>query len=410
MFAETFLRDKNQDCLEQVLSFLTCNELANVGTASKTLHQIIFQANEEEGDISMIWQGAEHALTNSWDERQFIRDESGRIGSNGREHCRLFATASKAAKAFEMSDEIRDDRVMVDGILSNLVNVREYDAASVAEQKAIGDKETRTIEEEVSDPTRKRKFTDVKLDDDFKKACRERKLRRDEEIERLKKLTPPDEPNNHGVFVRVARVASGEVISQGFCFTGQKYPWFFGLDLAREVMPYGTRQGLQISLDFDSLKRSEEMQSFQEFYFSAGQAGAQGIRDMTIGFNITAVMIDKRNRSVQCLFQQDQTKEIRYSGLHHGLGLVHGLKNYQFPLESKWGRDSIQLGSSMEYDRYYLSYTFSLNVAPSETGGCLMVPSLDVDIQHDTTVSDQAMMGAMNRFVASRYNIDTGAE
>mmetsp|Transcript_46430 Transcript_46430/g.112549 ORF Transcript_46430/g.112549 Transcript_46430/m.112549 type:complete len:407 (-) Transcript_46430:31-1251(-) len=406
MLVETFLQGKNQDCLEQVLSFLTCNELANAGKTSKSLHQCIFEANEEEGNINLIWQGAEHALTNHWHERQFSRHEPGRTGSNAREHCRLFATASKAAKAFEMSDEIAEDRVMVDGVFSNLVNVREYDAASVAEQKAIGAKETRTIEEVVSESIRQKELTEVKIDEEYKKARREEELRRKEEIEKLRKLTPPDEPNNHGVFVRITRVASGELILQGFCVTGQKYPWWLGLgNMARELVPFGPRQGLQIFLDHKLLKQSEEMQYFQEYY-SSGQQG----HPEAIGLNVTAVAIDKRNYSVQCLFQQDQTKEIRYSGLHHGLGLVHGLKNYQFPLESKWGRDSIQLGSSMEYDRYYLSYTFSLNVAPSETGGCLMVPSLDVDIQHDTTVSDQAMMGAMNRFVASRYNIDTGAE
>mmetsp|Transcript_46421 Transcript_46421/g.112529 ORF Transcript_46421/g.112529 Transcript_46421/m.112529 type:complete len:391 (-) Transcript_46421:31-1203(-) len=390
MLVETFLQGKNQDCLEQVLSFLTCNDLANVGSTSDTLHQSIFKANEEEGNINVIWQGAEYAVTNRWDKRVFFDEENWRIGSNAREHCRLFATASKAAEAYEMSDEIEENRVMVDGVLANLVNVREYDAESVVEKKAIGAKEGHS--ERLADGV-------------FLKAYHEQKLRHDL-IEKLPKLTPPDKPNNHEVFVRITRVASGELILQGFCVTGQKYPWWLGLgNMARELVPFGPRQGLQIFLDHKLLKQSEEMQYFQEYY-SSGQQG----HPEAIGLNVTAVAIDKRNYSVQCLFQQDQTKEIRYSGLHHGLGLVHGLKNYQFPLESKWGRDSIQLGSSMEYDRYYLSYTFSLNVAPSETGGCLMVPSLDVDIQHDTTVSDQAMMGAMNRFVASRYNIDTGAE
>jgi len=402
MFVETFLQDKNQDCLEQVLSFLTCNELANVGRTSNTLHQSIFEANGDESNIKMIWQGAEHALTNPWDKREFFCEENRRIGSNAREYCRLFATASKAAKAFEMSDEIAEDRVMVDGVFSNLVNVREYDAASVAEQKAIGAKETRTIEEGIS----AFKFTRVEADEDFMKAGREQKLRREERIEKLSQLKPADKPGHHEVFVRIARVASGEVISQGFCVTDQKYPWWVGLDnMTRELMPRGPRQGLQIYLDHKLLKESEEMKYLQEYYSSEQQGNPEAI-----GLNVTAVAIDKRNHSVQCLFQQDQTKEIKFGRLQHGLGLVYGLNNYQFPLKPKWGRDLIQLGPSMEYDRYYLSYTFSLNVAPSETGGCLMVPSLDVDIQHDTTVSDQAMMGAMNRFVASRYNIDTGAE
>mmetsp|Transcript_46424 Transcript_46424/g.112536 ORF Transcript_46424/g.112536 Transcript_46424/m.112536 type:complete len:398 (-) Transcript_46424:31-1224(-) len=397
MLVETFLQGKNQDCLEQVLSFLTCNELANAGKTSKSLHQCIFEANEEEGNINLIWQGAEHALTNHWHERQFSRHEPGRTGSNAREHCRLFATASKAAKAFEMSDEIAEDRVMVDGVFSNLVNVREYDAASVAEQKAIGAKETRTIEEGIS----AFKFTRVEADEDFMKAGREQKLRREERIEKLSQLKPADKPGHHEVFVRIARVASGEVISQGFCGTGQKFPWYMGLDMARDFMSYGPWQGLQILLDFQSLVQSEEIKSWAESECTA---------DMTTGFNMTAVVIDKRDHSVQCLFQHDQTEGIRCVGEDQGLGIFEGVSSFQFPLDSKWDDDLIQLGPSMEYDRYYLSYTFSLNVAPSETGGCLMVPSLDVDIQHDTTVSDQAMMGAMNRFVASRYNIDTGAE
>jgi len=388
MFVETFLQDKNQDCLEQVLSFLTCNELANVGRTSNTLHQSIFEANGDESNIKMIWQGAEHALTNPWDKREFFCEENRRIGSNAREYCRLFATASKAAKAFEMSDEIEEDRVMVDGVLSNLLNVREYDAESVAEKKAVGAKETRTAEEALSEV----QLTEVRRDEASDKTFHEQELGNEERYINLAKLTPPDDPtNSHEIFIRVTRVASGEVISQGFCFTGQKYPWFFGLDLAREVMPYGTRQGLQISLDFDSLKRSEEMQSFQEFYFSAGQAGAQGIRDMTIGFNITAVMIDKRNRSVQCLFQQDQTKEIRFVGLVEAGGAIQGseLENCHFPLDSKWGRDLIQLGPSMGFDRYHLSYSLSLNVARLKSGG-IFFPTLDVNIEQDMSVLDLA--------------------
>mmetsp|Transcript_46419 Transcript_46419/g.112523 ORF Transcript_46419/g.112523 Transcript_46419/m.112523 type:complete len:387 (-) Transcript_46419:41-1201(-) len=374
MLVETFLQGKNQDCLEQVLSFLTCNELANVGTASKTLHQIIFQANEEEGNINLMWQGAEHALTNPYsDTREFFSEKTRRIGSNAREHCRLFAKASKAAKAFEMSDEIAEDRVMVDGVFSNLVNVREYDAASVAEQKAIGAKETRTIEEGIS----AFKFTRVEADEDFMKAGREQKLRREERIEKLSQLKPADKPGHHEVFVRIARVASGEVISQGFCGTGQKFPWYMGLDMARDFMSYGPWQGLQILLDFQSLVQSEEIKSWAESECTA---------DMTTGFNMTAVVIDKRDHSVQCLFQHDQTEGIRCVGEDQGLGIFEGVSSFQFPLDSKWDDDLIQLGPSMCFDRYSLSYSLSINVAHIESGGWFLMPSLNVDIVSDRSI------------------------
>jgi len=365
MFVETFLQDKNQDCLEQVLSFLTCNELANVGRTSNTLHQSIFEANGDESNIKMIWQGAEHALTNPWDKREFFCEENRRIGSNAREYCRLFATASKAAKAFEMSDEIEEDRVMVDGVLSNLVNVRDYDAASVAEKKAIGAKEG------VSESC---KLTKARIDEDCTEACREQELRNKEKPWNLKNLTPPDKPDHHEVFVRITRIASGEVISQGFCPTGQKFPWYMGLDMARiDRSSDGPWQGLQIFLDFDSLQQSEEIESW------AGSADP----NLTTGFNMTAVMIDKRNRSVQCLFQQDQTREFRFRELlDNGLGFCEGAVNYKYFLESKWGRDVIPLGPSMCFDRYYLSYMLSMNVADYE-GGCILLPSLDVDIAPD---------------------------
>jgi len=368
MFVETFLQDKNQDCLEQVLSFLTCNELANVGRTSNTLHQSIFEANGDESNIKMIWQGAEHALTNPWDKREFFCEENRRIGSNAREYCRLFATASKAAKAFEMSDEIEEDRVMVDGVLSNLVNVRDYDAASVAEKKAIGAKEG------VSESC---KLTKARIDEDCTEACREQELRNKEKPWNLKNLTPPDKPDHHEVFVRITRIASGEVISQGFCPTGQKFPWYMGLDMARDFMSYGPWQGLQILLDFQSLVQSEEIKSWAESECTA---------DMTTGFNMTAVVIDKRDHSVQCLFQHDQTEGIRCVGEDQGLGIFEGVSSFQFPLDSKWDDDLIQLGPSMCFDRYSLSYSLSINVAHIESGGWFLMPSLNVDIVSDRSI------------------------
>lgn len=54
MFAKTFLRNKNQDCLDQVLSFLTCKELLASAQTCETLHHLIFEASDEEGHINMI--------------------------------------------------------------------------------------------------------------------------------------------------------------------------------------------------------------------------------------------------------------------------------------------------------------------------------------------------------------------
>jgi len=307
----------------------------------------------------VIWQGAEYAVTNRWDKRVFFDEENWRIGSNAREHCRLFATASKAAMAIEMSDEIEDDRVIVDGMLANLLNVRGCDAESVAEKKAIGAKETRTVEEAAAEV----QFKTVILSADALKARREQKLRRKEKIKKLKKLTPPDKPNHHEVFVRITRQSSGEVVSQGFCEVHQKLPWWVGLDnMARKLMPRGPWHGLQILLDFESLKQSEEIQSLQDLYSSGGRRIS---RDMAIGFEVMAVMIDKRNHSVRCLFQQDRSKEIEFRKVDRG---------YHFYLDSEWGReDMIQLG-------------------PLKDGGFLVLPSLEVDIQPDMSVLDHAHM------------------
>jgi len=110
MFTETFLQTKNQDCLEQVLSFSACKELANVGRTSKTLFRTIFKSNEQEGNINLMWQGAEHALTSNpaaaaGDEVEFFCEKARKLGPNAREHSRLFATASPKLKAWSKKRE-----------------------------------------------------------------------------------------------------------------------------------------------------------------------------------------------------------------------------------------------------------------------------------------------------------------
>ena len=116
MFVDTFLRSKNQDCLGQVLSFLTCQELANVTRTTKVLSQRIFQDDENESDLNLIWEGAEQLLTNPWNRHSLdaplvIR----RTGSNAREHCLLFTKPWIAAKSYGLSwDLFEADRMKVD--------------------------------------------------------------------------------------------------------------------------------------------------------------------------------------------------------------------------------------------------------------------------------------------------------
>ncbi|CAJ1966221.1 unnamed protein product [Cylindrotheca closterium] len=99
MFTETFLQVKNQDCLEQVLSFLTCKELANVGRTTKTLQYAIFEANDKEGNINLVWTGAEQALTNNPSCDEQVK-KTRRMGANAREHSRMFSAAPQKVKAW----------------------------------------------------------------------------------------------------------------------------------------------------------------------------------------------------------------------------------------------------------------------------------------------------------------------
>ncbi|KAL3942711.1 MAG: hypothetical protein SGBAC_003156 [Bacillariaceae sp.] len=355
----------------------------------------------------MIWQGAERALTNpGCDKREFFSETTQRIGSNAREHCRLFATASKAVKAFERSDEPceEEDRVMIDGVLANLLHVRGHDAEAVAEKMAIGAKcKQKTLEEGAAEL----KLTYVEGSDEaIANSIKKEQLQREERIDKVRKLSQPDAPNNHEVFVRITRASSGEVISQGFCGTGQKFPWWFGLDIAKEAGMGGHRQGFQIFLDFESFKQSEEMQSFQEYYLEPEGSGQHGDNSttgfMTLGFNMTALVIDKRNYSVQCLFQHDQTEEITCSrSMKQSFGCTRHMDAYIYHLNPKWDREIVQIGSSMSHDRYYLSYSLSLYVARLKAGGCLFLPSLDVDVNSDSSVWGLAMQ----RLSMSTHNV-----
>ena len=58
-----------------------------------------------------------------------------RIGSNSREHCLLVARASKAAKERELSSETESNPILVDGLLTDLMHMRAYDAEGIAEKE-----------------------------------------------------------------------------------------------------------------------------------------------------------------------------------------------------------------------------------------------------------------------------------
>mmetsp|Transcript_1127 Transcript_1127/g.2252 ORF Transcript_1127/g.2252 Transcript_1127/m.2252 type:complete len:323 (+) Transcript_1127:1867-2835(+) len=241
VFTASFLQMKNQDCLEQILSFLTCEELASTARTSKTLQHTIFEESEEECHVNMIWHGAEVGLVTPRD-RPFFCVEKRRFGSNAREHCHLFMIASKAATTWERSTEIEEDRIMVDGVLTNLMNVRGFDAASVAEKKAIGALATLAlatgIDDEAEAGGREVIFEESldeaeagieiilndSFDDDGSEAgdslvetLEDQVLRVVETCAKLSQLTPPEKEYHHRVFVRVTRVANGEMICQGFC-------------------------------------------------------------------------------------------------------------------------------------------------------------------------------------------------
>mmetsp|Transcript_1126 Transcript_1126/g.2242 ORF Transcript_1126/g.2242 Transcript_1126/m.2242 type:complete len:401 (+) Transcript_1126:239-1441(+) len=387
MFVETFLGNKNEDCLEQVLSFLNFKDLTSVAWASKSLHQVIFQDSEEHGNINVIWEGAEVSLTHPWDVHDqplLVKKTIRRVGSNVREHCRLFAIASKAAKAYESSDGIEEDRIMVDDMLANLMNVRGYGAESVAEKTAIR-AEDEALQDEFHTLKQSKFPGGMKSENipEFLGLLEEYRLQRHLEWERVRKLTPPQKTYHHEVFVRITRASSGEVISEGFCKSTQKLPWHTGLELPKDM---GDRkQGLEIVLDFESLIDSEDMKKFLELDSEAEERGQMifGVDEFTVGLNITAVVVDKRDSSVKCLFQQDQTRELKLGWIGPRDSDPYGVANHGFCLHSSWGNDIVQLGPCSKRDQRCLWYSLSLNTATLKDGGSVFFPMFDIYIQED---------------------------
>mmetsp|Transcript_45929 Transcript_45929/g.111251 ORF Transcript_45929/g.111251 Transcript_45929/m.111251 type:complete len:405 (+) Transcript_45929:227-1441(+) len=389
MFHETFLQSKNQDCLGQVLSFLTCKDLANVARTSKVLQRTIFEEDDVQGYINLIWQGAEQALTNPWDKQSIFAKGIRRVGSNARKHCHLFAIASKAAKECERSDEIEEDRIMVDGVLADLMNVRGFDAESVAEKKEIGAKASETMDDAVANLEFK-PIRDEELEE-MQQHAREKQLQLAEKWEKLGQLSEPKKTYHHSVFVRLTKASSGEVISEGFCGAEQKLPWFAGLEMSRDCSScFGIMaQGLQIMLDFESLKQSEEIQNFLLAH-SSTESMVDAMGDQGSGINLTAVVIDRRNHNVQCLFRQDPMEQSRLPVIRPGAGVCDGFVNHSFPLEPSWGHDSIQLGPSPSSDLFFLSFHLSLCVATLDDRR-LLIPILEVYVKEDRSAFNHAI-------------------
>lgn len=395
MFEEAFLRSKNHDCLSQVLSFLKCHELANVARTCKVLQHTIFETDELESNVDLIWQGAEEKLTNRLDVQPIVK-EYRRVGSNAREHCHLFTIASKAAKECELSDEIDENRIKVDGVLANLMNVRGYDAASVAEKKAIGERETRAPEEAFSpmDFRRVDSMSDAEHQENKRQAQEAESLRK-EKWEKMKELRAPTKTYHHNVFVRITRTATGDLISEGFCKFWQKFPWFAGLELSRDYRGFqNMNQGLQISLIFESLKQSEEMQGFLGS-LSTGVNMFDAMRGRGLGIKLTAVVIDRRNHSTQCLFQQHLTEDHSLRMVGPGYGAFCGARNHEFSARPRWEPDSIQLGPSVAEDLYYLDFSLCLNVVEYTDGSLIFLPTFEVNVQEDRRAHNRALAEAL---------------
>lgn len=244
-FDEVFLQSQNHDCLAQVLSFLACSELASAARSAKVLHETIFGSGHEEGNVNLIWQGAEDKLTNPFDFKSTSSERRMRVGADAREHCHLFALASKAAKECEYSDNVEENRMKVDGFLADLMHVRGFDAEGIEEKKALAEHETRTIEEASAEteirPVDIESMSDEELEARRQKA-REQEERREEKWDRLKELTPPTKTCHHDVFVRISQSTTNEIISEGFCASEQKLPWFAGLELTRDYVGYSELQ------------------------------------------------------------------------------------------------------------------------------------------------------------------------
>jgi len=399
MFNETFLTSKNQDCLGQILSFLACKDLSNVARTSKLLQHTIYEADDEQGYIDLIWQGAEQALTNPWDKQSLCTKGSRRVGSSAREHCHLFTIASKAAKKSERSDEIEEDRIKVDGLLANLMNVRGYDAESIAEKKTICAEGWDAYVEEVAAKVAAEAAANLEIEQnsaeksqDMAHRVDEIGLQLEEKWRKLQDLTKPEKIYHHFVFVRLTKASSGEVISEGFCEAFQMFPWCAGLDLTHDFRyepGWDISQGLQIMLDFESLKQSEEIQNFLLAH-SSTESMVDAMGDQGSGINLTAVVIDRRNHNVQCLFRQDPMEQSRLPVIRPGAGVCDGFVNHSFPLEPSWGHDSIQLGPSPSSDLFFLSFHLSLCVATLDDRR-LLIPILEVYVKEDRSAFNHAI-------------------
>jgi len=138
----------------------------------------------------MIWRGAEVKLVTPQDRLLYHVSQS--FGANAREHCRLFVVASAFVKACEVLayvGEIEEDRMMVDGVLASLMNVRGFDAESIAaEKKAMAEAVALHVAANKADAPQAERL-------------RERLLRRSKNCKMLEELEPSQKAYHHKVFV-----------------------------------------------------------------------------------------------------------------------------------------------------------------------------------------------------------------
>mmetsp|Transcript_43948 Transcript_43948/g.106025 ORF Transcript_43948/g.106025 Transcript_43948/m.106025 type:complete len:336 (+) Transcript_43948:584-1591(+) len=330
--------------------------------------------------------------------------------------------AAEAAEACELSDEIAENRMMVDGLLTNLISVGGFDPKSVADKKKEGIRAAHAVgkkpeeehgfgsEEEQDDDSEEEQDDSSEDEQDnsieevelvfFKVMLLSERINSglvDEEEKKMleefaksmmDKIKPMSQrKERHEVFIRITEVSTGEVISQGFCNKSQRQAWIRGLELKQDDCPTLFQQGLEITLDFESFFQTKEMNEFLKRYKHVlGGCSRHCLYhefcDFKIPFTITAMVVDKKHRSVQCLFQQDKSKEMDLRRIFPSPRSEEGRLKHEFAVYSTWGSDTVQLGPSSCTDRYKLSYTLSLHPS-SPPYGINVIPVLDINIELD---------------------------
>jgi hypothetical protein len=78
----------------------------------------------------------------------------------------------------------------------------------------------------------------------------------------MAKVKPPEKVIHHEVFIRITQVSTGKVISQVFCNKIQRPLWRRGVKEKQDCFPLLLKQGLDITLDFNSFAQTKEQRLF----------------------------------------------------------------------------------------------------------------------------------------------------